>query len=210
MCLIHLGMLALIRGDYEGVPPLLREGLRLAWEFDATVSIQISLHGLACVAASREQPVRAARLWGAVEGMREAYGVHLTPITYSQTNYEGHLSTARSKLGDEEMFAAAWAEGEAMSLERAIEYALSTEEPSPPATSQETHADEPAKSLTRRQREVALLIGQGYTNAQIAEALAISKYTVANHVARILRKLNLPSRSRIAAWVTEMRLQDPE
>ena len=33
-------------------------------ESDGTVSIQVSLHRLASVAASREQPVRAGRLWG--------------------------------------------------------------------------------------------------------------------------------------------------
>jgi DNA-binding CsgD family transcriptional regulator len=48
------------------------------------------------------------------------------------------------------------------------------------------------------------------TNSQIADALAISKNTVANHVAGILRKLNLSSRSRIAVWVTQRRLGDPE
>jgi DNA-binding NarL/FixJ family response regulator len=42
------------------------------------------------------------------------------------------------------------------------------------------------------------------------EELAISKYTVANHVARILEKLDLTSRSRIAVWVTERRLRDAE
>ena len=78
-CLLHLGGIALVRGDYDGALSLLRETLRLGWESEVTADIQISLHGLACVAASQEQPVRAARLWGAVEGMQEAYGAHLMP-----------------------------------------------------------------------------------------------------------------------------------
>ena len=133
-CLGHLGLLALIRGDYESAPTLLRESLRLAWELDYKQSIQHCLYTLACVTACREQPVRAARLWGAVEGMEEAYGAHLTPMILSLTDYEDHLSRGRSQLG-EEGFAVAWAGGKAMSLEQAIEYALSDEERSLPRSS---------------------------------------------------------------------------
>ena len=71
-CLGHLGLLALIRGDYESAPTLLRESLRLAWKLDYKQSIQHGLYTLACVTACREQPVRAAGLWGVVEGMEEA------------------------------------------------------------------------------------------------------------------------------------------
>jgi DNA-binding NarL/FixJ family response regulator len=150
---------------------------------------------------------------GAVEGMRDEYGVQISPAGLSISNYEGHLAAARSQLDDEQAFAAAWAEGKAMSLERAIEYAFSEEQEREPPTLVPEHrqpAGERTGRLTRRQREVALLIGRGHTNAQIAEELAISKNTVANHVATILRKLNLPSRSRLAVWVTEMSLRNPE
>ncbi len=213
VCLGHLGFIALVQADYEGTVSLLRESLRLAWETDSKTNIQPCLYGLAGVAASREQPIRAARLWGSVEHIQVAYGVHLTPMAYSFTDYDGYLTTVRSQLGDEEAFAAAWAEGKAMSLEQAIEYALGTEEPAPPARTKEsgrTRTDKVAAPLTRRQREVALLVGRGLTNTQIADELEISKYTVANHVAAILRKLDLPSRSQIAVWVTQRRLGNPE
>jgi hypothetical protein len=42
------------------------------------------------------------------------------------------VATTRSLLDDEETWAAAWAEGRAMSLEQAIQYALSGEEATPP------------------------------------------------------------------------------
>jgi predicted ATPase/DNA-binding SARP family transcriptional activator/DNA-binding CsgD family transcriptional regulator len=207
-CLGHLGLLALIRGDYESAPTLLRESLRLAWELDYKQSIQHCLYTLACVNVSREQPVRAARLWGAVEGMEEAYGAHLTPIILSLTNYEGHLSRGRSQLG-EEAFAVAWAGGKAMSLGQAIAYALSDDkehEPPTPATEQQPPADESTiERLTRREREVALLVARGLTNRQIASELSVSRSTANNHVARILGKLGLRSRAQIAAWVTERR-----
>jgi non-specific serine/threonine protein kinase len=204
-CLGHLGLLALLRGDYESAPTLLRESLRLAWELDYKQSIQHCLYTLACVTACREHPVRAATLWGAVEGMEEDYGAHLTPVILSLTNYEGHLSKGRSKLG-EEGFALACAEGKAMSVGQAIEYALSDEEEPPtliPVPDQQPEVR--TEGLTRRELEVALLVARGLTNRQIAEELSVSRSTANNHVARILRKLRLRSRAQIAAWVTERR-----
>jgi non-specific serine/threonine protein kinase len=200
-CLGHLGLLALIRGDYEGAPTLLRESLRLARELDYKQSIQHCLHTLACVTACREQPVRAARLWGVVEGMEEAYGAHLTPIILSLTNYEGHLGRGRSQLG-EEGFAAAWAEGKAMSPGQAIKYALSDEEMREPPTlvsQQHPPPDERTERLTRREREVALHVARGLTNRRIALELSISEHTVANHVRKILKKLGLRSKAQIGS-----------
>lgn len=57
--------------------------------------------------------------------------------------------------------------------------------------------------LTPREREVAELIARGYTNQQIAQALVLTRGTVANHVAHILGKLALTNRTQIAARVLE-------
>jgi len=97
-----------------------------------------------------------------------------------------------------------------MSLEQAIEYALSDEEEREPPTlvpvlEQQRQPDERPERLTRREREVALLVARGLTNRQIAQELSVSRNTTNNHVARILRKLGLHSRAQIAAWVTERR-----
>jgi RNA polymerase sigma factor (sigma-70 family) len=55
------------------------------------------------------------------------------------------------------------------------------------------------QSVTPREREVLALVAQGLTNRQIAERLVVSEHTVHRHVANILRKLDLPSRSAAAA-----------
>ena len=58
---------------------------------------------------------------------------------------------------------------------------------------------EPVFGLTAREVEVLRLVAQGFTNQQIAEALTLSEHTVRRHVANILRKLAVPSRTAAVA-----------
>lgn len=55
--------------------------------------------------------------------------------------------------------------------------------------------------LTRREREIALLIGKGATNGEIARTLHVSARTVETHVESILAKLQVKSRVHVAVWV---------
>jgi len=48
--------------------------------------------------------------------------------------------------------------------------------------------------LTHREREVAALVVDGYTNAEIAQRLSISEDTARKHVQAILHKFRMPSR----------------
>ena len=52
--------------------------------------------------------------------------------------------------------------------------------------------------VTAREAEVLALIARHLTNAQIAEALFISRRTVETHVSALLRKLQLPDRRSLA------------
>ncbi len=52
--------------------------------------------------------------------------------------------------------------------------------------------------LTEREREIAALVAQGLSNAQIAARLYISNGTVRNHISVILEKLELEHRTQIA------------
>jgi DNA-binding CsgD family transcriptional regulator len=54
--------------------------------------------------------------------------------------------------------------------------------------------------LSRREREVAVLVADGRSNQQIADALFIARSTVERHVANMLNKLGFHSRTQIAAW----------
>jgi DNA-binding CsgD family transcriptional regulator/tetratricopeptide (TPR) repeat protein len=61
--------------------------------------------------------------------------------------------------------------------------------------------DEPWRPLTAREFEVARLIAEGLTNAEIAEQLVIAPKTASSHVEHILAKLGVTRRAEIAAWV---------
>jgi len=78
------------------------------------------LNGFAGIALARGQAPRAARLFGAATVLREAIGYRMS--TSEQTGYEREVAAVREAMGD--LFEAAWAAGEALSLERAIAEAL--------------------------------------------------------------------------------------
>jgi DNA-binding NarL/FixJ family response regulator len=57
--------------------------------------------------------------------------------------------------------------------------------------------------LTKREQEVAVLIGQGLSNKEIAERLYVSVRTVTCHLERIYHKLGLRSRSALVNYIYE-------
>jgi DNA-binding CsgD family transcriptional regulator len=56
------------------------------------------------------------------------------------------------------------------------------------------------EGITKREREILALLGQGLTNAEIAARLFISTKTAAHHVSNILAKLGMRNRSEAAAY----------
>ena len=60
------------------------------------------------------------------------------------------------------------------------------------------HAREQLGRLTEREREVAVAIGLGKSNAEIGRELYMSVATVKAHVSRVLEKLEFNNRVQIA------------
>jgi predicted ATPase/DNA-binding SARP family transcriptional activator/DNA-binding CsgD family transcriptional regulator len=191
MALFVLGMLEVERGNLDRGAPVLEEGAQISRELNDRLGSAYYSLGLGKVAFLRGNPVRAARLWGAAEALREQMGMSLSTFDLDHSGYEQDLARARSSV-DERTWAASWAEGRALAPDHAIEYALSADEPAPRAAKE---SDRPA--LTRREEEVALLVARGLTNSRIAEELSISARTVDTHVGRILKKLGLHSREQV-------------
>jgi predicted ATPase/DNA-binding SARP family transcriptional activator/DNA-binding CsgD family transcriptional regulator len=200
----HAGtMAAQAEGDHERARGLLQEGLVLAAEAGNETNVAYCLEGLAALAASEGRLERAGGLWGAAEALLEKIEVAAYIYAPHRSVYQGQVRAARARL-DEAAWQTAWAEGRAMTPERAIEYALSEvverEPPTLVAVPEQPPQDEPTERLTARQQEVALLVGRGLTNRQIAQELSISEHTVANHVRKILKKLGLRSRIQISSF----------
>jgi non-specific serine/threonine protein kinase len=206
----HSGvMVAQAEGDHARARGLLQEGLKLSAEAGNETNVAYCLEGLAAAAASEGSLGRAARLWGAAEALLEQIEVAAYIYAPDRCVYQGQVSAAHARLLDEAAWQGAWAEGRTMAPEQAIGYALSKgeEQREPPmfvaVAEQQPPADERAQRLTRREQEIALLVGRGLTNRQIALELSISERTVENHVGKILKRLGFASRARIATWVAQ-------
>jgi len=61
----------------------------------------------------------------------------------------------------------------------------------------------PWDTLTRREREVLKLIGEGYKNKEIADYLCLSVKTVETHRANLMRKLDLHDVSALTTFAIE-------
>jgi DNA-binding CsgD family transcriptional regulator/tetratricopeptide (TPR) repeat protein len=194
-----LGWVALLGGDLDRAEALHKESLALYKELGGSHRAFVFLEGLACDAGAKGEAERAARLFGAAQALREATGFPLEPAMRALA--EPYLAGARSQL-EESAWTEAWEEGRAMSMEAAFEYALSEEE-RPPSTLVPVPEQPPTETLTPREQEVALLVGRGLTNRQIAQELVLSEHTVHHHVTNILKKLNLSSRQQVASRLTD-------
>ena len=125
--LYSLAYEALERGEHGRATALLAESLPLFRRLGHGLSIAYCLEVAAGVAAGRGEAPRAARLWGASEALREGLG---TPRPAGDRRYGRHLEAARAQL-DEASYAHAEAAGRRMTLEQAVEYAVSAPAPAP-------------------------------------------------------------------------------
>lgn len=117
----HLANAARKMGDDGEARRLHRAGLRALRPLRNKPGLAKGLEGLAMLAADEGQPRRAARLFAAAHALREAIG---TPVeVVDRAPREQTIAALRATLG-EELFAATWAAGQALELEKAMTYAL--------------------------------------------------------------------------------------
>ncbi|MBQ1622574.1 MAG: response regulator transcription factor [Selenomonas sp.] len=67
-----------------------------------------------------------------------------------------------------------------------------------------------AGSLSRTERNIALLVGHGLSNKEIAARLSLSEGTVRNGLSSALSKLGLRDRTQLAIWAVQTGLANAE
>jgi tetratricopeptide (TPR) repeat protein len=107
-----LGSITLAQGDLARASALFKEGLSLR-QVGNKAQTRLHLIGLARVAASQDQPLRAVRLLAAAEAQMDI-NASLSPA--DRAAYERTVESLRAKLS-ESAFAAAWAEGRTTALQ---------------------------------------------------------------------------------------------
>lgn len=205
-----LARVALDEGDPDAARTLLKEILetlplaRYRW-FSPRV-----LEGFAQLAATQNRPTRALKLAGAAAALRDNIGA--SEVSPFRAYIERRLEPAWQVLGGE-AGEVAWVEGQRMTLEQAIAYALEE-----PLMRQEEENSRPSfarvrsggtvprpeetqlESLTGRETEVLRLLAGGKTNKEIAQELALSVSTVQRHVANIYAKIGAHNRAEATVY----------
>ncbi|MGV9949648.1 protein kinase domain-containing protein [Rhodococcus aetherivorans] len=192
-----LGIILWQQGDADRAVRFLEDSLALSRQVRSPHNVAACLAALAWISADQRDARRAAVLLGAADGLAQAIGS--SPIIHSTlvVHHDECARRTRQTLGDN-AFSAAHRRGEQFDLDAAIAYALREQ---PPAAS--TPGTDASARLTKRERQVADLIGEGLTNQAIARRLVISPRTAQGHVEHILAKLGFTSRAQVAAWVAE-------
>jgi DNA-binding NarL/FixJ family response regulator/Tfp pilus assembly protein PilF len=192
-----LAGVARARGEEARAAALLRQGLDLYHALDNRVGIAECLEGLAGVLTAQERPERAARALGAATALRVAASAPLQ--AYSRSAYDRAVMATRRRLG-EARFAAELAAGRALTIEEAIATTAPSIADHLPAEVGSVPGPAVDPGLTRRERQILLLLVDGRSDREIADHLSIAPRTVSNHVANLLAKLDVDSRTAAATY----------
>jgi predicted ATPase/DNA-binding CsgD family transcriptional regulator len=196
VALENIGQVALVRGDYQRAAQFYGEGLTLSRQL-APLDIADELSGLAEVALAIGQPVRAAQLLGAVSSLLE---IGQRPRVGHHAQHARVLDATRSALSPK-TFEQSWKVGSVLSPDAAVALARDVAAAANMAQRPPVHVGHPTShTLSRRELEVLRLLVEGKSDREIAATLFISPHTVRRHVAGILGKLDVTSRTAAATW----------
>ena len=193
----NLGTLAAELGNTAGARAYLLESHELFEELGDPSGTIMTLEGFAEKAHAEQQPEPELLLFAAASAIRDEIGAPVPPGIRSW--YDTNLQRLRELLGPS--FDRIWAEGRAMSPDQSIAYALDlSRAPVPMPSAPVISRPRVDHGLSPRELDVVRLIAQGRTSQQIADELYISVRTVGTHISHIFRKLEVPTRSAIAAY----------
>ncbi|KRF17051.1 hypothetical protein ASG90_06880 [Nocardioides sp. Soil797] len=196
--LYGLGFLARTRGDCDEALTLTRQAIEIKRFFGDLLGLAVSVDLAAWLAAECGDAREAAVLLGGSSVIWDRFGVRLFGSDDWLAEHDEAKRKSSEQLGPR-AFATAVTEGEAMSLDEAVDFALNR------SVRRATSAKSVEAKLTPREQEIAYLVADGLSNKAIAERLVIARRTAEGHVEKILTKLDFHSRSQIAAWIGERR-----
>jgi predicted ATPase len=122
---LALSVARFLQGESDPAAALMAESLRLFGAMHNQWFIAGCLEVFAGIAGARGQHQRAAQLLGAHDRLVEAMGAKI-PVFWDRSIRQPLLAQLNTAI-DEAAFTAAWGAGHALTLEQAIEYALSEE-----------------------------------------------------------------------------------
>ncbi|HZM76953.1 MAG TPA: helix-turn-helix transcriptional regulator [Candidatus Limnocylindrales bacterium] len=188
-----------LRRDVRRARRLAGEALKLAVESGNAKDVPEVLGAVAVIAVHLGLDAPAGRLFGAAEAAHVAAGTVFSPTAatvHARARDLGRLHLSRMA------FDSATSGGRELSLEAAADLAQRV------INAKSTRLP---CGLTRREVEVADLVGTGLTNKQIAQRMVLGERTIDTHVTHIRAKLGALTREDIAAWAAHRRLHgDPD
>jgi predicted ATPase/DNA-binding CsgD family transcriptional regulator len=188
-----LGYSRWVAGDPDAARGTIVSALELRLDFDQT-GRALQLETLAWIAASQREYARAATLFGGVGQLWRRLG---TSISAFGVQFASHSRACEQSLRNAlpaDRFDAQTTAGARLPLADLVEYAMGHEL---------GETDTADRRLTRRENEVARLLGEGLSTVDIADRLVLSTRTVEGHVTRAASKLGLHSRTQLAVWAAK-------
>jgi predicted ATPase/DNA-binding XRE family transcriptional regulator len=119
--LLYLGYAALLQGDLDAARAMLRESLIAFWELEDAWGTTEALEGIAALGEHRGAGTSAVEIAGATDALRER--ITMRPFPADHAVLERSLDRLRASVGSV-TWTARWQAGRAMSLDDAVELAL--------------------------------------------------------------------------------------
>lgn len=188
-----LAWVAQRQGDTPTAAERLQKALDLHWTQHAMPQVPRCLEHVAALVATRGQAEVAVRLLGTAAALREAYG---RPLDFPlRPAYDRLVATLRTQLSD-----ASWTRAWELGWEHDLATAVAEADRLLGALAADTSSLTAAAPhpLSPREQAVLRLVVEGRSNQEIADALCISLRTAQTHIAHILTKLGVASRTAAA------------
>ncbi|MDX8149499.1 LuxR C-terminal-related transcriptional regulator [Lentzea sp. BCCO 10_0061] len=192
--LLATGIARAHNGDLAGAEKHVVRALKIAHRFGDLHNAARAIEQLAWLASDNGSDLWAAELVGIAARARGSLGQTppLAPVSRSRDRY---LAQIRNNLGESQYESACERGADHVD---GIDQAILNGAGTPRRQSSQTTT----AALTSRERQVAQLVAEGLTNREVADELGVAQRTAETHVDRILRKLQLSSRTQLAGWLS--------